>query len=125
VCLGTNWGGDFTRRYNVSQRKQTEAERLEALNYLHSVLSDGDTVHCILRHVSASGTSRRIDFYTIKDNNLVFLTGYIGCALGLTHRNKGGLKVLGCGMDVGYHTVYTLSRALFPAGGCALKHNWL
>jgi hypothetical protein len=31
----------------------------------------------------------------------------------------GGLGVGGCGMDMGFHLVYSLSRALFPTGfGC-------
>jgi len=31
-------------------------------------------------------------------------------------RNHGGVKVEGCGMDMGFHLVYTLSRVLYPNG---------
>ena len=31
-------------------------------------------------------------------------------------RKQGGLKVSGCGMDMGFHVVYSLSRSLWPNG---------
>ena len=53
----------------------------------------------------------------------------------------GGLRVSGCGMDMGFHVVYNLGYALWPDGtpephgtrngapdsdgGYALKHRWL
>lgn len=55
--------------------------------------------------------------------------------------DRGGIKVSGCGMDMGFHTVYTLGAMLWPkgtkkphgtrngepdtAGGYALKSEWL
>jgi hypothetical protein len=54
---------------------------------------------------------------------------------------NNGVKVAGCGMDMGFHLIYSLSYALFPKGtdaphgtrngvpdsdgGYALKHEWL
>src|SRR3990167_5500047 len=31
-------------------------------------------------------------------------------------RNRWGVRVGGCGMDMGFHLVYNLSRVLFPDG---------
>jgi len=56
-------------------------------------------------------------------------------------RDRGGLKVGGCGMDMGFSVVYDMGRVLWPKGtpkphgmrnggpdregGYALKHEWL
>lgn len=56
-------------------------------------------------------------------------------------RDRQGLKVGGCGMDMGFHVVYSLGQTVWPkgtkkphstrngepdrAGGYALKHQWL
>lgn len=56
-------------------------------------------------------------------------------------RDRYGIKVGGCGMDMGFHLVYNLGATLWPngtrkphgtrngepdtAGGYALKHTWL
>jgi hypothetical protein len=121
--------------------------RKEAVAWLKKVLKPGSTVYTVLRHVSKSGMSRRIDLYAVKNNKPLFLTGWAGDALGLRHDRKGGLVVGGCGMDMGFHLVYELSCVLFPRGfkvkagtahrngtpdgatdtdgGYALHHEWL
>jgi hypothetical protein len=38
--------------------------------------------------------------------------------------DRNGIRVGGCGMDMGFHLVYTLSRALFD-DGYYVKHEWL
>ena len=45
------------------------------------------------------------------------ISGYVGDILEWRRNDKdGSLIVGGCGMDMGFHTVYCLSRALFPKG---------
>jgi hypothetical protein len=122
-------------------------ERTEAIVALRKIIKPGDTVYTVLRHVSASGMSRRIDLYAIRKNELVYLTGYAAKALDMKrHPSKDGLTVGGCGMDMGFAIVYDLSRTLFPKGfkvtaergrngitkgsidpdgGYALKHRWI
>jgi hypothetical protein len=108
---------------------------------LLETLSPGDTVYTVLRHVSQSGMSRRIDLYAIKDNQPVFITGSAGRLMGYKHHKDGGLVTQGCGMDMGFDLVYNLGRCLWPAGtdkphgtrngepdsdgGYALNHRWL
>jgi hypothetical protein len=128
-----------------TKKQQADADKAEAVAELRKLLKPGDTVYAVLRHVSASGMSRRIDFYTIADNRHVFLSGYIRRALGYKFAPKGdGLVVSGCGMDMGFAVVYELSRTLFPDGfkvegrgrngdtsgwdkdgGYAIKSSWL
>lgn len=128
-------------------RKLTKAEgeaamRAQALDRLHAILAPGDRVYCVLRHVSSSGMSRRISFYALKPDGPQLLDGYIA-ALGIGSRSRkhDGLTVGGCGMDMGFHVVYSLGSAMWPqgtpaphgsrngepdtAGGYALKSEWL
>ena len=125
-------------------------EKIEAIRELRKLLKPGARVFTILRHVSRSGMQRRIDVYTIRKNAPVWITGYVGKALGYRHHRQGGLVVDGCGMDMGYHLVNSLSYALhgmkdkgdavsagergIPFGkprpghyraGYSLRHDWL
>ena len=94
--------------------KTQQAEKLEAATKLREWLPPGATVYTVVRHVSKSGMSRRIDLYTWIDGDKMFLSGYVGCVLDMRRPyNKDGLKVDGCGMDMGFHVVYSLSYALW------------
>jgi hypothetical protein len=129
---------------NATQR----AEQAEAIKMLRKWLKPGDTVYTVLRHVSKSGMSRRIDLYKITKDGPLFLTGYAARAIDSRWDcEDGGIIVGGCGMDMGFHLVYTLGRVLFPKGfkvgrkgtharngdksghdndgGYALNHCWL
>lgn len=113
----------------VSKAKGKELRAQHAKKSLLNLLSDGDTVYTILRHVSASGMSRRIDLYTFKDNKPVYLSGYYAMMQG-EEPPTDGYKVGGCGMDMGFHLVYTLSSLLFNRengkdSGYKLRHEWL
>jgi hypothetical protein len=122
----------------------TKAEKQEAIDELRKTLKPGDTVHTVLRHVSHSGMSRRIDLYKLQGSDALYLTGLVAKALELTFPSKGnGLRVNGCGMDMGFHLVYELSYRLWPKGdgktvtgrngtkapetdgGYLLRHRWL
>lgn len=128
---------------------------------LSGLLKPGDTVHCILRHVSRSGMLRVIEPVLMrwdpKRKKIYTLhIGYNVAALtGMTYdRDREGVRVGGCGMDMGFHLVYSLSSYLWPkgfkcigdrcpandhtngdtnrkrhlhknSGGYALRHQWL
>lgn len=98
-------------------KTQDKSERAESIRTLKKLLKPGDTVFTVLRHRSSSGMSRDIDFFIIRKGEPYWLSYHVGKVLGLK-RSKGrdGLKVGGCGMDMGFHVVYELSRALFPKG---------
>jgi len=111
--------------------------REQAKTELRKLLKPGDTVHTILRHVSRSGMMRHISLFH-EDQCLDYLVS-IACDDKLAPRQ--GIKVTGCGMDMGFALVYNLGAALWPngtptphgrrngepdsAGGYALKHQWL
>ena len=92
--------------------KEKEAKKQEAIEQLKKYVKPGDTVYTVLRHVSASGMSRRLDVYAIKDNKPEYLTGWVANALEM-RRYKNGLVIGGCGMDVGFAVVYELASTLF------------
>jgi len=125
--------------------KVSEAQKNEAIKDLQKYLKPGDTVYTILRHVSASGMSRTIDLVIIRNNEPLNLTYGAARATGHTLDTKhDGIKIGGCGMDMGFALVYELSDVLFPNGfdvtgigrngdtsghdndgGYALKQRWL
>ncbi len=104
---------------------QKQVEQQEAIDHLRKVLKPGDRVFGIVRTVSRSGMSRTIDFYAFGERiehgkssgcDRIYLSGYVATALDYRRDNSGALKVQGCGMDMIFHTVYNLSRTLFPDG---------
>jgi hypothetical protein len=136
----------------MSTKQQTE--KAEAIKELRKMIKPGTTVYTVLRHVSSSGMTRGIDLYIIRKGELVWITAYAGQAIGSPQsmkdwRENRGLRVGGCGMDMGFHLVYSLGYALFPKGfipakagrsmgrngtpateldkdgGYALNHKWL
>lgn len=146
--LDKSSGFVFVTRYPENWKEcekvsKAEGKRLRAEHAkksLLNILKAGDTVYTILRHVSASGMSRRIDLYTFQDNKPVYLSGYYAMIQG-EEPPANGYKVGGCGMDMGFHLVYTLGSMLWrdgtpephgtrngepdSNGGYALRHEWL
>lgn len=96
----------------VSKKEQTAAQ-----DRLRTWLKPGDTVHCILRSVSRSGMSRVIDLVKITPGGTSAL-GY-NAALAMDYRfdsDRQGIKISGCGMDMGFELVYQLGHCLWPTG---------
>ena len=108
---------------------------------LRKLIIPGQTVYCTLRSVSSSGMSRRISLHIIENGTLRSIDSLAADATDTAHSDKGGLIVGGCGMDMGFHIVYTLGYALWPNGtpaphgvrngapdtngGYALKSEWV
>lgn len=99
-------------------------ERNAALVQLRQWLKPGDTVYTVLRHVSRSGMQREIGVVLLltgrqeKGSEIVDLhpNYLVSKVLGWPTGERDGIKVDGCGMDMGFHLVYSLSRCLFPDG---------
>jgi len=94
-----------------------EREKEEYKEKLRGVLAPGDVVYTTVRHVSRSGMRRAIDVHIIRDEEPLWLSYQVAKALGWHFNEKNeAVDVDGCGMDMGFHIVYELSRALFPKG---------
>lgn len=96
-------------------------------------VSEGDTVYTVLRSVSSSGMSRTLSLKVAKEGKILDLTYYAAIVLEWPLVEVNGsraLRVGGCGMDMGFHTVYSLSRSLFREegntkdAGYSLNHAW-
>lgn len=93
----------------------------ECIANLRELLQPGSTVYTVLRSVARSGMSRNIDVYYLEcvDGKVEkhWLSSRVAKAIGETFNTKRDcLRVSGCGMDMGFHVVYNLSRVLFSGG---------
>jgi hypothetical protein len=123
-----------TATKKTSKKAQKELEIQDAKKQLLAhYVSEGSTVYTVLRSVSSSGMSRTLSLKVAKDGKILDLTYYAGIVLDWPIVEVNGsraLRVGGCGMDMGFHTVYTLSRVLFGEegntkdAGYSLNHAW-
>ena len=94
----------------------------ESVLKLRETLKPGDTVYTILRSVSRSGMNRRISLCVGRGADVKDITWDAAHAMNDPIKNRAGyvqdvgISVGGCGMDMGFHLVYNLSRILFPNG---------
>jgi hypothetical protein len=134
----------------VSKVSKVEYEKEKA--ELRELIKPGDTLYTILRSVSRSGMSRTISVvYITKDGETRQLDYSTHILTGLPLAKGDGVKIGGCGMDMGFAIVYDLSRVLYGDGyeclgdrcpsadhvnhknpmphihtdGYAIKHRWL
>ena len=102
-----------------------EKEKLEAIEHLKQFIKAGDTIFTKIEKVSTSGMYRHIKVISIKKNNPSYWSYYVAKILEWSYKDKtNAVDVGGCGMDMGFHLVYTLSRILFK-DGYALKQRWI
>lgn len=96
---------------------KTNIEREQAIKDLREMLKPGDTIFTIGRHVSSSGMTRHIGVVVNKDGNMLHPNWMVAKAVDYrVNKRCDGLVIGGCGMDMGFHLVYTLGRVLFPNG---------
>ena len=101
----------------------------EAIKTLKENIKEGDVIYTQLNHTSQSGMMRHIKVKQIKNNYPLDWSRLVAIALDWKEAKSrfggyNGIKVGGCGIDMGFHLVYTLSRVLYN-DGYAIKHNWL
>lgn len=122
----------------MSKLSKSDERDLSKERLLEEYLTDTRTVYTVLRSVSASGMSRHISLMVAGLNHegkpaLFDITYHASKVLGekLQERNgRRAIRVSGAGMDMGFHTVYTLSSVLYRGAvegdaGYALRQEWL
>lgn len=102
------------------ETKATKQEREKAINMLREFVKPGMTVYTTLRHRASSGMFRVIDLHVIIDNEPRWIGYTAATVMGDRYDDRRqGIKASGCGMDMGFHLVYNLSRTLFQGRfGC-------
>jgi hypothetical protein len=88
----------------------------ESIERLRKQLPPGTKVYTALKHRSRSGMMRHVSCHVIRDGEVQDITWDVANALGWKQSDNGGIKVGGCGMDMGFHLVYSLGRVLYPDG---------
>jgi hypothetical protein len=91
--------------------RYSKAEVQESLARLRKLCPPGTTVHCVLRHVSRSGMMRHISLFKGTQPISWDAARVLGYSLN-DGRAHWAVKVGGCGMDMGFHLVNSLSYAL-------------
>ena len=101
--------------------------REQCIDELRKMLPEGTRVHTVLRHVSQSGMRREISCLVVHDGELRGITHQVAFATSRALGKRGGVMCNGCGMDMGFDLVYSLSAALFDGerAGYRLKHDWI
>lgn len=113
-------------------KKQQKIEEQQAATERLLQLFEGDEspeILTIVRHVSRSGMSRNISLKYVKNGELVDITYNAALVLDwpLVDGWNYSVKVGGCGMDMGFHTVYSLSGRLYgyqERNAYRLRHRW-
>jgi len=104
-----------------------QAERDKARADLRKLLPPGSVVYGCVRDVSRSGMSRIITFHVVERRAdgpdwIRCVTGLVARALSMrvaeprSFRGSWGMRVDGCGMDMVFHVVQSLSYALHGYG---------
>jgi hypothetical protein len=112
------------------ETSQLTSRAQESKEFLQSILQKGSKLYTILRKVSRSGMSIEIDvFYFDAKGEKYYLSWHASNVLDW-NMGKHGVKVSGCGMDMGLHLVYSLSCCLFENKdngdtGYYLRQEWL
>ncbi len=106
-----------------AEQANRDLRRQEAIDYLRPMLKPGTEVQTIVTHVARSGMSRSIKCYVVHGGRLHDITYHVArITLNPVDENHGGVKIGGCGMDMGFALVYGLGRTLYPDGfRCAGK----
>ena len=82
------------------------------------------TIYTILRHCSRSGMSRSISVYVLTKDRFVKLDYLISNVTDMKlDKNNGGVKIGGCGMDMGFSLVNDMFYSLSDVLGDDYKHG--
>ncbi len=90
---------------------------LSSEKYLKNLFARNTKVYTSIKRVSSSGMSRHIECFVARKNHIIDITWHVGHITGYKqNKDTGGLVVGGCGMDMGFHLIYSLSRCLYTKG---------
>lgn len=117
----------------LSKKEQTKQEQEKARAYVLGLMlmQKTPTLYTSLKHVSSSGMSRDMKILAAVDGEILDVTWYVA-KLGIgTLKERNGQRVLrvgGCGMDMGFHVVYSVSSILYRGddrAGYVIRHEWI
>ena len=84
----------------------------------------GTTIYAKVLHVARSGMHREIAFYVVHNGEIVEISAWVAYVAGFAfNHDHFAVKVGGCGMDMGFHVVYTLANRLYGEGYALTKRD--
>lgn len=95
--------------------RYSKTEVAESLARLRKLCPPGTKVYTVNRHTSRSGMMRHISLFVSKRDGMHSISWDAARVLGYSlndGRAHWALKVGGCGMDMGFHVVHSLSYRL-------------
>ena len=116
----------------LTKKQEKEQDQQSAKDFLRKVFTTQETptAWTILKSVSSSGMSRDMKVITQYKGRVIDITWYVSHASSVGQlKERNGQRVVrvgGCGMDMGFHLVYSLSIALYGIDNAYnLKQEWL
>ena len=117
----------------LSKKEQVKQEKESAKEYLRSIFDGQErpVAYTSLKWISSSGMSRDMKVLAVKNNQILDITWYIAKLDIGTLKERNGQRVVrigGCGMDMGFHVVYTLSAVLYgyqERGAYKINQEWI
>lgn len=118
------FGYDEEKKHFYEYREKTTEEK--TLMFLELC---NKQIFCILKGLSRSGMSRKIDFFGFYSDEKgriekIYFNHFISELCGYKQDNNGHLKISGCGMDMGFSVVANLSEKIYK-NYKVLNSEWL
>ena len=96
-------------------KKISKERKAELVKLLRPFFRKNSTAFCSLKKCSNSGAYRHIQILATKKNRIYNLSYYVAELCGFSWKeNTSAVGVSGCGMDMGFHVVSTMSYYLYP-----------
>lgn len=124
---------NYDERNALPKKLKNEMQQFEAADYLYSYFCDSMTktdqpikVFCSVGSVAKSGMSRRIKLYVAIDGDIIRIS-HLAAKILESNLNDNGIRIDGCGMDMGFAMVNDLEYRLNKILGTVfkLKQIWL
>lgn len=112
--------------YSKVYDHDNESMRQDSIQKLQELFPHGATAYTVVRHVTRGNGSRSISVLAITDPatdyrgeaRIIDVSHHVARVLGWSlDRDNGGVRVRGCGMDMAFHMVYSMSRIIHADTG--------
>ena len=105
--------------------KRTSEEKERELKKLQDWIKPDQKVWTKVTHIAQSGMSRSIEPYIVVGRDIINITYSESVVLDLPiHQRHGGVKIPGCGMDMGFKLIDDLGYVLYGKGA-KLSQRWI
>jgi hypothetical protein len=101
----------------ATTKKQLDEYQLQKLEQMKD-----QKIVCSIVSVSQSGMTRKMNFYYIDNNELIYCNDLIEVVAGYKRDKNNCIIVSGCGMDMIFSVLYNFNMSLVHKDGVKLEH---